>query len=516
MAADDVDPEVAAGRVADGGGDLDDLPVGVQQPVERPHGRSRGPRAVSPVRVDDDRGRVERVALARVLEDGQPAHGGDSRRKAAARAGADADPDQRQRGEHEQDHDQRRHHLRALHHPAGVRRPHPDLARVAPLGQAARQHPQVLQPLAEGHQHHRQQRQRADHGHDRDDEAADSEAAQERNGQQQHQREADRHGETAEQDRPAGVQHRLLHGFPVLQAAAALVAVAVDDEQRVVDGDAEPDHQHHVAEVVAQLQQVRRAPGDAECRRDGGGGEQEGQQRRPGAEDEQQDQERGRNGEVQLPDLQVVREHRREVVLDGRVAGDEDVSAEPLTQLADPAGRAVACQLRCDERRGRARREPLDVVDPAARQEPACLLGGAAHARGGVVVLRDQHVDRARADVVALGEHLGDAGGVGAGKREAALQQRRQPERRHESERDHHEPDRCHEQPVPEREGGDARERAEFAARQGHETVTAVRIGIPGASLKGDRAERERHAQGNLISRWATTVAEQIEAWVKK
>ena len=331
----------------------------------------------------------------------------------------------------------------------------------------------------------------------------DAEAAQERNREQQHEREPDRDGEPAEQDRAAGVDHRLLDRLAVLQAPAALVAVAVDDEQRVVDGDAEPDHQHHVAEVVAEFEQVRRAPGDAERGRDRGGGEQERQQRRARSEDEQQDHEGGRHGEVELADLQVVGEHRREVVLHGRVAGDEDVRAELPPQQLDLLGGAVAAQRRLDERDGGAGREPLHALDAAAGKEAARLRGGAVGPHDGVVVLRDEHEDGSGADAVLLRQHLLHPRGVRARQREAGLQQRRQPQRRDEAEHDHGEPHGGDEQPVPEREGGQARERAEFAALEGQAAVTAVRIGMLGARLKGDRAERRdrgsKVAQNGLI-----------------
>ena len=175
-----------------------------------------------------------------------------------------------------------------------------------------------------------------------------------------------------------------------------------------------------------------------------------GKQRRAGAEDEQQDHERRRHGEVELADLQVVREHRCEVVLDGCVAGDEDVRAELSAQQPDLRGGAVAAQRRLDERDGGAGREPLDALDAPAGKEAARLRGGATRARDGVVVLRDQHEDGSGADAVLLRQHLLHARRVRARQREAGLQQRRQPQRRHEAERDHGEPHGCDEQPVPE------------------------------------------------------------------
>ncbi len=130
------------------------------------------------------------------------------------RARADVDPDQRHRAEHEQDRDSGREHLRASHHPAGVSRPEAKLAGVATLGQAARENPHALEPVAEGRQHHRQERQRAEDADERDEQSAEAEPAEERHRQQQHQCEPDRDGEAAEDDRAAGVQHRLARPRP--------------------------------------------------------------------------------------------------------------------------------------------------------------------------------------------------------------------------------------------------------------------------------------------------------------
>ena len=298
------------------------------------------------------------------------------------------------------------------------------------LGQAERDEPNPLEPLAEREHQHREQRERADdadHGHEQ---AAEPEAAEERHGEEEHQCETERDDESAEHDRPAGVDHRLVHGLPVFPPVPALVAVTVDHEQRVVDRDPEADHHHHVQQVVAQLEDVRERPGEAEGGRDRESCEHERQQRGARPEDEQQDHERGRDGEVQLADAERVLERGGDVVLDGCVAGDENVRTELLSQRRGELLRLRGVECRVDER-GRARRQPLGSDEPPAgkhrhgpvRRLPRLL--GAAPDDQDEVTLRVV-AEPARQDVPDLAR-------VGAGKGEPGGEKRRQVKRADDS-----------------------------------------------------------------------------------
>ena len=110
-------------------------------------------------------------------------------------------------------------------------------------------------------------------------------------------------------------------------AFAQLLAVAVDDEQRVVDRDPEPDQHHEVLEVGRQLHEVGEDPDDPERRRDRERGEDERDEERERPEDEDEDQERDRDRDVELADLEVVGEDGVEVVLDRGLAGDVELGA---------------------------------------------------------------------------------------------------------------------------------------------------------------------------------------------
>ena len=74
----------------------------------------------------------------------------------------------------------------------------------------------------------------------------------------EHAEQGDHHGRAGEQDRPAGGVHRLDdRRFDVAEREIAL-AEAGDDEQRVVDPDAEADHQRQIGRDVRHVRHVGR------------------------------------------------------------------------------------------------------------------------------------------------------------------------------------------------------------------------------------------------------------------
>jgi hypothetical protein len=101
---------------------------------------------------------------------------------------------------------------------------------------------------------------------------ADGEALDEGDAHEQHAEQRDHHGGAGEQHGPpGGVErdgHRLAHGVAVVE----LLAVAGDDEQRVVDADAQPDHHAQERGEVGDGHEVaedgddHRAEADAEQR----------------------------------------------------------------------------------------------------------------------------------------------------------------------------------------------------------------------------------------------------------
>ncbi len=99
-----------------------------------------------------------------------------------------------------------------------------------------------------------------------------------------------------------------------------LLAEAVDDEQRVVDRDPEPDQLDEVRDVGRHHEQVRDAVDDRQRAHDRRRGEQERHRRREGEpEHGEQDEERDRQGDA-LSLAQVLGEDRVEVVRDRGLA----------------------------------------------------------------------------------------------------------------------------------------------------------------------------------------------------
>ena len=152
-----------------------------------------------------------------------------------ARAGeADADAEE---GDHEcpqRDHGDAEGDVTVLDHtsrPGG-----PGLARVALVTD--------LRPVdlrADAAQDGRGQGQRRQDAGQGDERTADADAAHERHREYDERRQPDGNGHAAEHHRAAGGLHGDQHSLVVVAAVVAFLTPAVHQDQRVVDGDAEPD-----------------------------------------------------------------------------------------------------------------------------------------------------------------------------------------------------------------------------------------------------------------------------------
>ncbi len=202
-----------------------------------------------------------------------------------------------------------------------------------------------VQALADLRQHDRQQRDRDERRDERDQHPSVAHRAQERERQRDQREEADRDRGPAEHDRAPRGLHRALDGLVAAVAVGALLAPPRDDEQRVVDRDAEPDQRDQELHDRRHVGERGQAP--------------EEQERGHDRDDRHQDRD----------DRQERREHERE----------HDQRAEPAEQrLEQHAGAVAAAGLALEgvEARQvhRARRRPCVPFSAARRasRHPGC------------------------------------------------------------------------------------------------------------------------------------------------
>ena len=184
---------------------------------------------------------------------------------------------------------------------------------------------------------------------ERDEQAADAERADERHRHEEQQREPDRDGRTGEDDGAAGGRHRADDRVVDVARRAELLPEAVDDEERVVDGEPEADELDEVRDVADHRDGVREREDDARASpvivqaANAKRHEHREREAEHGEEHGERDRQRDR-----LAAQQVVREHGLEVVLDRRLAGH--VRARLARERA-PHGRRVALRVLEVERR---------------------------------------------------------------------------------------------------------------------------------------------------------------------
>ena len=118
--------------------------------------------------------------------------------------------------------------------------------------------------VAEGAQDGGQQRQGRDHGGNGNRDGADPEAAVDVAGDDQQAEQADHHGAPGEEHRTTGCRAGANDRVVLLMAAQPFLAVALDDEQRVVDPDGGPDGGDHVHDDEGEIESLADEEGDPE------------------------------------------------------------------------------------------------------------------------------------------------------------------------------------------------------------------------------------------------------------
>ena len=426
-----------------------DLRVRLKQARElrRRADNRRVPDAAIPPGVDDeDRGcdspRAYRVAQHVVAADrfevtGNPLVG----------ARPELEREHRQREQDEKRRGGPGNELRVAHDEAREHRPEPALVVGTVLDPARRQKPHAVERTAGQREQRGKERDRSRDGDSRDEQAAEAEPADERKRHEEEQRQADRNGPTAEDHRASRRQHRRDDRLVARRPSPQLLAEAVDDEERVVDRDPEPDERDEVRQVRRQLHEVREDPDEPERGRDGQDCEREREQEgeRPEREDEYQERDRDRD---HLTAQEVLREHRVEVVLDRSLAGENDLRS------CDRAGgaphrlgsrlRVRGCEVGHDLPGDDVGGERCDGYHPARRELGGRALRGRTHPgdeRGRVPVTADDEGERARR---ALPEMLLEdrfrPARVRARKREAVREERGELRRREAADEEDSEP----------------------------------------------------------------------------
>ena len=141
--------------------------------------------------------------------------------------------------------------------------------------------------------------------------------------------------DAAERDGLAGGGDGALDGLADRPAAAQLLAEPADDEQRVVDGEREPEHRRDVEHEDAHLDLLGDDVDERQAARDGQAGDE---QRHPGRDDRGEDEDQDDRGDRQRDELGLL-----EVLLGllGRVLGDRPVAGQ-LVSCSRPAATMAA------------------------------------------------------------------------------------------------------------------------------------------------------------------------------
>ena len=205
--------------------------------------------------------------------------------------------------------------------------------------------------VAEQRDQRRQQRDRGQHGDRDDDDRPDRHRVSDLRVDQEQPGERDDDGHAGEHDGHPGRAHGRRARLPGVAAGPQLLAVAGEDEQRVVDRDADAEHRGHVRDEDRHLHRLReqvddrardRHGRDAERQRQRGGGQR--------AEDDEQDQQHDRQAD-ELGLLEVALGELLHAGPQPALADDVDghggvlvADAEVLAQLRGLVDRVVAAR----------------------------------------------------------------------------------------------------------------------------------------------------------------------------
>ena len=251
--------------------------------------------------------------------------------------------DREQRGDRD-DHDQHR----AAHHRVGQGRPTAAVGggqgTVAAPGQAA-----GVNAASQQAQHGRQDRQRSQHRDDHGGDTAVPHRAEEGLREDQQAGHRSGHGQAGEEHGAAGGGHgpadRDGGGVGLVERLQRqLLTEAADDEERVVDGQADAQQRDHVDREDRDLGELRDHPDHregAEHRDDTDHGRHQGGDR--GAEDQQREQDDDRQRD-ELGALEVVGGDLVDVVVDGVRPGDRGLQAAGLRRVEHGRDAVVADQ----------------------------------------------------------------------------------------------------------------------------------------------------------------------------
>ena len=253
--------------------------------------------------LDDDRhGR----ALARKgsLDAVEAAHHRDAARERFRARHRGVHPQRRDRqGDQDAPAEQRRQDGPAKH---PLDDPRPDPVRFALLrGASATRKPSLLDAVSECGQHRGQHGEGPEHRHRNDEDRPGGKGREGWRAAEVHAGHRDHHRDARYEHRATGRGGRRLNRGPVHATGGALLAHALEVEQRVVDPDGEPDQQDHAIDRLVDRRDVTDRPDEAECR---GHARDRQQQRHTGGnertkrehEDEQRDRQRRRFGLVQV------------------------------------------------------------------------------------------------------------------------------------------------------------------------------------------------------------------------
>ena len=172
-----------------------------------------------------------------------------------------------------------------------------------------------------------QQRVRDQDGREDAERAADPELRDEVEPEEREAGHGDRDREAGEEDGPPRRGSRLGRGLAGRKPFVQQLPEAGDDEERVVDPDAEPDHRDEDRRDRVDVGQAREDEEQEERRRERGDRERDrDQHRHERAEDDQEDDDRGEQAEELRGPLLDGRELRLAVVLDRHPCRLDDVA----------------------------------------------------------------------------------------------------------------------------------------------------------------------------------------------